>query len=260
MSDRQGLPAMAVELARKVRARLDPAQRYGLRVALAGLAIVIVAVLFSALTFDVLGRGRLARFDTGVAESMNDMTHHHDWAVTALLAISWLGRPPVLALWVVASIVHVWRCGRHRLAVFLAVTPLGGGIVVVAVKLAVDRPRPVVDVPVAAAFGPSFPSGHAMSSLVTYGALLLVFLPRFGSRARSWLCGATVLLVLAIGCSRLLLGVHFVTDVVGGYLLGAAWLAGATAASAAWRADRGRRLGSPPSEGWSRRPAKGPTV
>lgn len=145
--------------------------------------------------------------------------------------------------------LYVWRRGLHRLTAFLAVTPLGGGIVDTLVKTVVNRPRPVVDHPIVTAFGKSFPSGHAMSSTVTYGALLLVFIPLFSKRGRVLVSVGTVLLVVAVGCSRLLLGVHFLSDVIGGYLLGFAWLTGSTAAFEAWRVDRGRRPTHPLSEG-----------
>jgi undecaprenyl-diphosphatase len=88
-----------------------------------------------------------------------------------------------------------------------------------------------------------------MSSLVTYGALLLVFLPLLPRARRHLAAGATAVLVLAIGCSRLLLGVHFVSDVVGGYVLGAAWLVAGVAAFETWRVEEGRRRTHPLDEG-----------
>jgi membrane-associated phospholipid phosphatase len=103
----------------------------------------------------------------------------------------------------------------------------------------VDRARPSLEDPVATAHGKSFPSGHAMSSTFVYGALLLVFLPVIGRRYRPLVIGGAVLLVLAIGFTRLALGVHYITDVVGGIVLGLAWLAASTAAFSIWRVERG---------------------
>ena len=89
-----------------------------------------------------------------------------------------------------------------------------------------------------------------MSSLVCYGALLVAFAPLMSDRVRrGGHRGAVVLLVLAIGGSRLALGVHFISDVLGGYVLGAAWLIGSVAAFETWRADRGRRRTDPLVEG-----------
>ena len=234
-----------------VRARFDPAGRYGLRVTLLAVAIVLVAVPFSSLTFQVLADGPITRVDGDIANRLNDWVHQSDVAVTILEAISWLGRPVWFYILIGGACAYLWRHGhRTRLIVFLVVTSLGGGIVDTAVKIAVDRPRPVVDHPIATAFGKSFPSGHAMSSLVCYGALLLVFLPvvRPGV-ARRVAVVITAFIILAIGCSRLMLGLHFVSDVVGGYVLGAAWLVGAVAAFELWRVERGRRPTAPLEEG-----------
>jgi undecaprenyl-diphosphatase len=240
---------MRLDLPVAVRRRLDPAERFGLRLTLVGLAIVLVTVPFSTLLFEVLAKGPLTRADSRVANAMNDRVHSHHWMVTVLQGVSWLGRAPWLILLVVAATVYVWRRGRRRLVAFLVVTPLGGGIVDSLVKVAVDRPRPVVDHPVATALGKSFPSGHAMSSLVTYGTLLVVFLPVLRPVLRRVAVVTTAVLVLAIGTSRLLLGVHFVSDVIGGFVLGAAWLAGAIAVFETWRVDEGRHRADPLSEG-----------
>jgi membrane-associated phospholipid phosphatase len=242
---------MRVRLPDAVRARFDPGGRYGLRVSLLAIAMVLVAVPFSSLTFQVLADGPITRLDGEVANRLNDWVHRSDTAVTVLEAISWLGRPLWFYVLIGGASAYLWRHGRRtRLIVFLVVTSLGGGIVDTVVKIAVDRPRPVVDHPVATAFGKSFPSGHSMSSVVCYGALMLVFLPVFRSvAARRLAVGLTGLVVLAIGCSRLLLGVHFVSDVIGGYVLGAAWLIGAVAAFEIWRVETGRRPTAPLEEG-----------
>ncbi len=227
--------------------RLDPRERYGLRVTLLAVAIALVAVPFSTLVFQVVGEGSLTELDGRLADDMNDVVHGTPGAVGALQLVSWLGRAVWLAAVVAAGAWLLWRTGRRRLAAFLVVTAVGGGIVNTAVKIAVDRPRPVVDHPVATAFGKSFPSGHSMASTVCYGALVASFLPSVPRRARAATVGATALLVLAIGCSRLLLGVHFLSDVVGGYVLGTAWLVGAIAVFQTWRAEEGRLRRAPPA-------------
>jgi membrane-associated phospholipid phosphatase len=221
-----------------VRRRLDPEQRYGLRLSLFAAALVLVAVPFATLVFQVIGGGRLTRLDGSLADGLNDAVHRSPAVIRVFDAVSLLGRPVVLALVVAGAALILVRRGCPRLALYLVVTALLGGVVDVAVKALVDRPRPLVDHPVATAFGKSFPSGHAMNSVVTYGALLLAFLPAVVGRWRRAAIAVTALLVVLVGCSRLLLGVHFLTDVVGGYVLGLAWLAAATAAFAIWREDR----------------------
>lgn len=225
-----------------VRRRFDPAERYGLRLTLFAIALILVAVPFGILLEQVVRSGPLLRIDRGVAVSM------HRWVVArghpfvvALQVVSWVGRPPFLITVATIAGIYVIRHGRVRLAAYLACTSILGGVVDTAVKMLVHRPRPVLDNPIAHAYGKSFPSGHAMSSTVVYGALLLVFLPVVPKARRKWAIGGTVALVLFIGASRLALGVHFLSDVLGGIVLGLAWLAASTAAFRIWRVERGRK-------------------
>jgi undecaprenyl-diphosphatase len=74
-----------------------------------------------------------------------------------------------------------------------------------------------------------------------YGALLLVFLPVIPKRFRVWAIASCATLVGSIAFSRLALGVHFLSDVLGGLALGAAWLLASTAAFSIWRTERGRK-------------------
>lgn len=228
---------MALELPRTWRARLDPNERYGMRLTLVLAAVLIVAIPFAYLTFNVLGAGSLTRLDSRVADSLNAWVNGRPSTVRALEWVSWLANVVTLCGVVAAAAVSLWRTGRHRLAVFVVVTSAGGGIIDTLVKLAVNRPRPVVDHPVATAFGKSFPSGHTMSATVVYGALLVAFWALMSKRWRPVALAGVVCLVLAVASSRLLLGVHFLSDVIGGFLLGLAWLSGSTAAFQTWRHD-----------------------
>jgi undecaprenyl-diphosphatase len=221
--------------------RLDPNERYGLRVTLFAVAIVLVTVPFATLVFQVVAKGPLTKLDGSVANHLNDWVHNSPTTVRVLDAITNIGKPITLFVLVAAAVMYLlWR-RRIRLALYLVVTAVGGGLIDTAVKVLVNRPRPVVDHPIATALGKSFPSGHAMSSTVTYGALALVFLPVLPRRWRPVALCAVVVLVLAIGTSRLFLGVHFVSDVVGGFVLGLAWLSASTAAFSIWRTDEGKK-------------------
>ncbi len=232
---------MRAALPEPVLRRLDPEDRYGLRVTLLAVALVLVAVPFGILLDQVVRSGPLVRVDTAAANDLHDWVRGSPAAVRILKAISFAGSPAWLTVIVVATVVYVLRRRRVRLAVFLVATTLAGGLIDTAVKIAVDRDRPSLDSPVATAHGQSFPSGHAMSSTIAYGALLLVLLPALAPRARRPAVAGAVVLVLAIGFSRLALGVHYISDVIGGYALGLAWLAASTAAFSVWRVERGRR-------------------
>jgi len=232
---------MGPSLPEFIRRRLDPDERYGLRVTLFAMAIVLVTVPFATLLFQVLAEGPLTELDGNVANQLNRSVHHSELAVDVLEVISNVGKPITLFMVVaVACLYLLWR-RRPRLILYLVVTSVVGGLVDTAVKILVNRPRPVVDHPIATALGKSFPSGHAMSSTVTYGALALVFLPVLPRRWRPVALGVVVLVVLAISTSRLFLGVHFVSDVIGGIVLGLAWLAASTAAFSVWRTEMGKK-------------------
>jgi membrane-associated phospholipid phosphatase len=233
----------------EVAIKLGPLARYELRVLLFGLAIALVGIPFGFLLHQVATHGPLTGFDEDGAQWLNDRVHDHDGLVAALEAVSFTGKPIFLLFAIGLPGLWILRHGGRKLAVFLAVTCIGGGVVDTIVKVAVSRPRPDVEQPILAAFGKSFPSGHSMQAVVCYGALLLVFLPLLRGWIRTAAIAATGTLIVLIGLSRLALGVHYVSDVLGGYALGAAWLAASVAAFEIWREDRGRRRTHPLEDG-----------
>jgi undecaprenyl-diphosphatase len=97
----------------------------------------------------------------------------------------------------------------------------------------------VVVNPVAHENGASFPSGHAQAAVVGYAVLLLVFLPVLHGALRRVAVAVALLMVLGIGLSRVALGVHYVSDVLAGYVLGAAWVAAMIASFNVWRREDG---------------------
>lgn len=148
-------------------------------------------------------------------------------------AITPLGGTPVLAAIVaLAAGGLAWR-GRRAEAAWLVATCVLGWALMHGLKLVVGRPRPDVAGHLVAVVGASFPSGHAMMSTVVTASLALLAergtRPR--TRAGTWAGGAVltvaVLMLAAIGASRVLLGVHWPTDVLAGWGLGAAWTAAA---------------------------------
>ncbi len=223
-----------------LRRRLDPDARYGLRVTLFAVAFLLVAIPFGLLLDQVKNDRSLIRLDTSAANHLHDWVRGSENLVQNLKILTFFGSPVWFYIIVTPAALWVWRRGHLRLAIFLIVTALGGGLLDTVVKEVVDRARPSLLDPVATAHGKSFPSGHAMSSTFVYGALVLVFLPVIGRRYRPVVVGGAVLLVLAIGFSRLALGVHYISDVLGGFVLGLAWLAASTAAFSIWRVEMGR--------------------
>lgn len=229
-----GLPAT---LAR----RLDPGARFGLRVTLLAVSLVLVGVPFGLLLAQVRSNGPLVRLDTYAANHLHGWVLANPVAQDVLRVLSFLGGPPWFWLLIGGTATYWWVRGGHvRLSAFLVTTGLLGGTVNRVVKALVDRDRPSLEDPVATAQGQSFPSGHTMLATYGYGALLLTFLPLLPRRWRGPAIGSWLLLVALIGFSRLGLGVHYISDVLGGFVLGLAWLAAMTAAFSVWRVELGR--------------------
>jgi membrane-associated phospholipid phosphatase len=181
----------------------------------------------------------LYRVDHGVAAGLNRVVSQHHPLVTVLLAISNLGGRPIMMWLVLIVVVALLIRGQRRLPAYLLVTGIGALMLDPSLKLIVGRLRPVVDAPVVSAPGNSFPSGHALGSTVAYGALLLVFLPVLSGRRRAAAITACATIVLLIGFTRIALGVHYVSDVVAGWLLGLAWLGVTAYAFRLWRRETG---------------------
>lgn len=222
--------------------RLDPDARGGLRLTLAAAAGIVLAVPFGLLLLLVAERwGPLTRLDQRVADGLHALAVPHRSYIGFLQAVSLVFSPTVFEVLGVVVAFVLLLCHQPRLAAWLIVTVMGSGVLDTAVKDLVGRRRPVFAHPVAQASSTSFPSGHAVGVVVGVGALLLVGLPHAAAAVRRPALVVGLLLVLLVGFSRLGLGVHFLTDVLGGYILGAAWLALTTAAFMAWRRDRGRR-------------------
>ena len=221
--------------------------RFGARALFAGVAILLVAVPFGLLLFLVEDSWRpLVRMDGGARDDLHALALRHDGLVGALKVLSTIGSAVVyVPLFAAVAAWLAWWQRLPRLAAFVVVTTAGSSLLNTLVKLGVDRARPVLDDPVAHAGGLSFPSGHAQSAMVAALVLLLVFLPLLRGAWRWVAVAAAVVYVLAIGFARVTLGVHYVSDVLAGYALGAAWVAAMIAAFNAWRRERGRPAADP---------------
>ncbi|MCI4065074.1 phosphatase PAP2 family protein [Micromonospora sp. R77] len=209
------------------------------------LAVAAAGVVFGVLLMLVRFKwGPLYHADHEAAEWFNGLVAPHHALVTVLTAITDLGGRPVLIWLVTIAVLGLLIRRQSRLAVYLIITGVGGLILDPSLKALVGRLRPVVDVPITHAPGNSFPSGHALGSFVAYGALLLVFLPAMAPRWRRPAIAIVGVLVFLIGLTRIALGVHFVSDVLGGWLLGAVWLGVTAYAFRLWRRERGRPVPS----------------
>jgi undecaprenyl-diphosphatase len=188
-------------------------------------AVTAAALLFALLLLLVRLRwAPLESADHATATWLNGLVASHPVAVSVVKAVTWLGSGGVLWTVIVAAAAVLAIRRRWRLAAYLLAAGAGALVLDPVLKALVGRLRPVVEHPIAHGNGNSFPSGHALGSIVCYGALFLVFLPAARGAWRRVFTAVVVTLIAAIGVSRLLLGVHYVSDVLGGWALGITWL------------------------------------
>jgi undecaprenyl-diphosphatase len=169
-------------------------------------------------------------------------------------AISHLGEPKmVIALVVILAGVETLRTRSRWVVPFLLVVVAGNGVLTTTVKNLADRVRPELN-PIAETLGPSFPSGHFSWSAAFFAAAALLLSRGRGRGARAAVAGVAAGLTLMIAGSRVLLGVHWLSDVIAGLALGLAWFL----TSAIVFGGRLLRFGAPAEE--ATRVAHGGTV
>ena len=147
------------------------------------------------------------------------------------IVVTHVGGAPMLIAILLAAIAWLTYSRRWRPAISLAAIVLGGRIVVELLKLAIQRPRPF--------FGPypvevvslSFPSGHAANTMITFLALALIAAP---AKVRPVAIAAAAATSVLVGVTRPLLGVHWPSDVVGGWAFGIAWVVVGVELSRRW--------------------------
>jgi undecaprenyl-diphosphatase len=180
--------------------------------------------LFGGITEDVIHHDPLTQLDVSILHWFR--AHATPAGDAVMSAISLIGSPAAaLLLGVIGGIV----LAIHRRWLALggwAAAFAGGAIIDGALKLIIHRPRPPGAMEFLRRFSYSFPSGHAMESLVGYGMLAYMLVTFWATRHRSrtLIVTAALLLVLAIGLSRLYLGVHYFSDVIGSFAAGSVWL------------------------------------
>jgi undecaprenyl-diphosphatase len=206
------------------------------------IALVAAALFVTVLLLVAEQAPFVLRTDRSVAADLHRYAVRHPGFTTAMRAVSdahktvvWFAVMALVALWLL-------RGRLRRLALFVAVTVLGSSLLNNVVKLVVNRARPHLTDPVAVAGGKSFPSGHAQAAIVGYGVLLAVFLPIIPRRWRGVAIAVATLLVLLVGFARISLGVHYLSDVIGAFLIGTVWLIGMATAFRTWRREEGKRV------------------
>jgi membrane-associated phospholipid phosphatase len=193
-------------------------------VALGALVLLVCIASFARLLDDVTESDGITLFDRHVTRLV--AANRHTGVSDVFQGLTEIGAPNVLAVIVaVAGCFLAWR-GRSLQPILVALVASGGVRVLVnVVKNLVDRERPSPSMAIEAAYGYSFPSGHAAGAVVTFGVIAFMATATVRSRGgRIALWAGAALLALGVSCSRIYLGVHYLSDVLAAWAIGISWL------------------------------------
>lgn len=213
------------EIWQSLRARVSTCEP---AVVLAFLVASLAGYLFLHLTDEML-EGETRDFDETILRALRDPLDLGSpigptWLTKVLTDLTSLGGVTVLTLITSLSVIYLLLIRKRITALVVLISVLGGWLISNTLKLGVARPRPDLVPHLVEVNDLSFPSGHAMLSAVTYLTLGLLLAQMQPSRAaRYYFVVVAILLTLTIGLSRVYLGVHYPTDVLGGWSAGSAW-------------------------------------
>jgi len=201
--------------------RLDKNNFYGLPLTLLSLALIYVLGLFGGIIEDIINSDVIVSADIRVA---NLLTIFRNTELTTFFFwITLLGKSKIILLFTIATISVLWLWKKQSYIIPLLISVAGSAIFTFIGKIIFHRARPDVAIYHESSF--SFPSGHATIAIAFYGFLTYLLI----RNSKKWrykinIFFASFIMVLLIGFSRLYLGVHYVSDIWGGYLAGSIWL------------------------------------
>jgi undecaprenyl-diphosphatase len=201
---------------------MDLFRKYAITIRPSLIAFVLSTCTFTAALYFVFAQQESVSFDALAVSYF--AAHRARWVTSAMLIISFIGDEPFLAGVALVGCLW-WHSEGHRPLLLLVGGYLGVWVLESSLKATLGRPRPPVEYMAAIASGGAFPSGHAAMAATVYATI--AYLAAKQSCARTFrLCiwSSAAMFVLAIGFSRVYLGVHWPTDVLGGWSLGVLWL------------------------------------
>jgi undecaprenyl-diphosphatase len=186
----------------------------------AGVGLAASLLVFALVALGYRRGGIVIDVDESVARWVGDSMP--DWAEWVGRPLSWLGGALGLGVVTLVGAVALGRRGRRRDAALLTLAYAGSQLSMSLVKALTDRPRPTFDPAIGLPSSTSFPSGHAVGAVAVlcFAAVLLAPAAR-----RTGLVALAAALAAGVGVSRVVLGVHWASDVVAGWAFGLAWVA-----------------------------------
>lgn len=198
------------------------------RLLIAFLVLAVLGIAVTNLASEVVEGDTLA-FDRWVVEALRSpedpgAPRGPDWLRKTMIDVTALGGGPVLTLLTLLVGGFLLAIRKRATAIFVVLAIAGGGLAANLLKMVFVRDRPDVVPHLVIVDSASFPSGHAMNSAVTFLTLgALLSRTQKDWQVKTYLMAAAIVITLLIGFSRVYLGVHWPTDVVAGWTVGAAW-------------------------------------
>jgi len=210
---------------RFLQARLSPTGYMGLHLTVGMFAIILTCWCFNEIAEGIAAPGRLAAWDAHAAE----LFQKHESPARTLMAksVSLFGSIAFLAFASVCAAIVFLRRGWLDAVLGIALTMLGGSLLNIVLKHFFERKRPIYDKPLVDLTTFAFPSGHTMGATLFYMflAAIAAYLLKHRPALQLLPFGCAMAVVAVIGASRIYLGAHFFTDVLGAIMAGLAWLA-----------------------------------
>ena len=190
---------------------------------LAALAAALFVWAFIQISIEMV-EGDVRGFDSSVMSAAQSMRVAHPWLADVMRDLSGLGSTSVLTLFTVAASGYLAVTGARHKALLVVSAVILGTAAVSLLKTQFGRVRPPADFAQTVAAGMSFPSGHAsMSAIVFLTVAALLAGTRTRALEQTYILAMATLMTLLVGLSRIVLGVHWATDVAAGWAFGAAW-------------------------------------
>jgi undecaprenyl-diphosphatase len=206
---------------RFLRSRMDPATATGLALTVALAGIVLAGAVVG--TFAWMIRRDVGFVSVDLAVERWAEARATAFSDDVLEGITHLGDTVTIVVAGVAIAAYgLWRWRKPAVPVFVLSVVVGQMLISNTIKVIIDRARPELR-PRVDFTGTSFPSGHTTAATATYLAVALVLAIGTSPRARAALAGVAVAIGVAVGCTRVLLGVHWFSDVLAGLAIGFAW-------------------------------------
>jgi membrane-associated phospholipid phosphatase len=188
------------------------------------LAVLGVGWILGTIVQDLLGRSQSPLVDGPVQQFFAN--HRESWLIATMRLVTYLGdSSKLMKLALLIGLLWWWRTRNLGPLVLLTGAYIGARVIEITVKVITHRPRPPAEQALGTFTHSAFPSAHVTYATVIYGALTLLLVASSSRHGwRTLILATAMFIVTLVGLSRMCLGAHWLTDVLGGMILGVAWL------------------------------------